>query len=215
MKTVPRRQPCCPAPTLVTRPRWASRSNGIASDYCGSSGFASTAEYAGVSIQEYTREHPELADEILELFPTLALLENYGVDDEHVCPVVSASETPREIGDYRIIREVRRGGMGVVYEAEHESMHRRVALKVLQLNSGASDTHLKPSASRDAPGVANRNNSRLSRQRINNRQGVIRKRGIWQTTCDSSSATGRSWHAARRSWSPLGVGAAATPNKRP
>src|SRR5438132_888740 len=41
------------------------------------------------------------------------------------------SADPHELGPYRIVRPVGRGGMGVVYEAVHTGLEKRVALKVL------------------------------------------------------------------------------------
>jgi len=50
------------------------------------------------------------------------------------------AEPPEEIGDFRILREIGRGGMGIVYEAEQRSMRRRVALKLLH-PSCSTDAH--------------------------------------------------------------------------
>ncbi len=91
------------------------------------------------SIEEYAALHPDLAEEIRELFPTMLELEQLKLHKTISSGGASASIGPApvtQLGDFRILREVGRGGMGVVYEAEQQSLNRRVALKVLGTQMG-------------------------------------------------------------------------------
>ncbi len=85
------------------------------------------------SIEEYSAQHPELAEEIRELFPTIAVTERLKVRQAQSSDGRASLGAARleRLGDFRLIREIGRGGMGVVFEAEQESLGRRVAVKVL------------------------------------------------------------------------------------
>ena len=100
---------------------------------------SATASGERPPLREYIDRHPELAAEIKEVFPAMAMMENIAVADESLDrsePGVRRQESGngrllQQLGDYRIIREIGHGGMGVVYEAEQVSLGRHVALKVL------------------------------------------------------------------------------------
>lgn len=83
-------------------------------------------------LQEYIDQYPELADDIREFFPAMVQMEQIKDDrPEVVEPASGLLLTTERLGDFRIIREIGHGGMGVVYEAEQVSLGRHVALKVL------------------------------------------------------------------------------------
>jgi serine/threonine protein kinase len=100
----------------------------VASEFLGT---LRTAERP--DIETYARRHPELADEIRELFPLLAALEDWKTYRERTAFEHRSLETlPNELfGNFRIVREVGRGGMGIVFEAEEQLTARRVAIKVI------------------------------------------------------------------------------------
>lgn len=111
-------------------------------------------------LKEYIDRHPELAAEIKEVFPAMAMMENIAVadssleGDESEKKVVKPQEISfKQLGDYRIIREIGHGGMGVVYEAEQVSLGRHVALKVLP-NQALADAKQKRRFEREAKAAA-------------------------------------------------------------
>ncbi len=98
---------------------------------------------------ELLAEHPELAE---DLEACLASLEFIGRASLAAPPVVFDSPSAEagegepgigDLGDFRLVAEIGRGGMGVVYEAVQRSLNRRVALKVLPFAAAMDPTQLR------------------------------------------------------------------------
>ena len=88
------------------------------------------------SLEDYANRYPEFADQIREYFPAIEVMELFGRVDSSQKRFQQATakfeiDRPTSIGDYKIVREIGRGGMGIVYEAIQQSLDRPVAIKIL------------------------------------------------------------------------------------
>jgi WD40 repeat protein/serine/threonine protein kinase len=85
-----------------------------------------------LDMEEYAERYPQIAALLRQILPELQLIR---VPVSDPAPPSGFAGSPQDehgcLGDFRILREIGRGGMGVVYEAEQISLGRRVALKIL------------------------------------------------------------------------------------
>src|SRR5579884_776302 len=106
---------------------------------------------------ELLTRHPEFAAELAEFFAVRDRIDEVagplrpGLMAQAEAPAAWSATAEatgvaapgRCLGDFRIVREVGRGGMGVVYEAEQLSIGRRVALKLLPFASSLDPRQLQ------------------------------------------------------------------------
>src|SRR5262249_29207158 len=78
--------------------------------------------------EAWLARYPELASDLADFFADRAAVERLAVPLRSVAP---ASPPPEVVGGYQLLEEAARGGMGVVYRAQQQSLNRVVALKMV------------------------------------------------------------------------------------
>ncbi len=109
-----------------------------------------------VALRKKQGESPQLDDYVSRFSSSkidVAAAFHSGADQAQPVAAKDTSPLPKVIGDYRVIREIGRGGMGVVYEAEQVSLRRTVALKTL-LKQGSTDPDQRLRFDREARAIA-------------------------------------------------------------
>ncbi|QEH34819.1 Serine/threonine-protein kinase PrkC [Aquisphaera giovannonii] len=97
-----------------------------------------------VDLDRLAAEHPDWADLLRGLMPAMQGLADLRDGDGAVLPGDGpATDEDATFAGFRIVREVGRGGVGVVYEAEQVALRRRVALKILPQSSALDPRALR------------------------------------------------------------------------
>ena len=85
--------------------------------------------------------HPEIAERLRSCLAVLRVASRVEGSADLGTAIDPSLDT--RLGDFRTIRMIGRGGMGIVFEAEQESLHRRVALKVLPFAAALDPQQLR------------------------------------------------------------------------
>ncbi len=81
--------------------------------------------------EDFLAEHPEHADELRDLLALMLDMEKISPNQTQISSPPQPERTNLPDSDYRLIRKIGSGGMGVVFEAIQVSLNRRVAVKLL------------------------------------------------------------------------------------
>ncbi|HOG49112.1 MAG TPA: serine/threonine-protein kinase [Lentisphaeria bacterium] len=93
---------------------------------------------SSVDIRQFAERYPECRDELLEILPVLAAMEDLGHSSRTAARPAQVT-FPDQLGEFRLEERLGQGGMGTVFKATQQSLNRSVAVKILAPTWAADD----------------------------------------------------------------------------